>query len=268
MTGYQRIGPAARARQLRQLSFDDDVGDSATLEAVEQAAAAEEHGYRSTPYEAVAPMLRCLHDRGLLPAGVTWVDPCAGDGRLVDHVDTWCARHAPTCQPYMWSMIELRDAPELHAFVARDRRRMWAATHVNSADPAGLAQAARKGPHAQALIANPPWPHWLDKPFLEAWRYAWPHLQVVLVHSTALATLDGGRAAKMRAHPPHLELEIQGRPRYGNEKAGYPHGVRWWVWFLGQPLPTIYGQPATGKLWLEPFDPADETMPLPFPEST
>jgi hypothetical protein len=94
-----------------------------------------------TPYEAVVPLLPHL------APGTRFVEPCAGDGRLVRHLK----RHGHVC-------VDAFDIEPEHA-------------SVNFADALTVEIYARPG---EMCITNPPWSRPLLHALIDHWRVQMP----------------------------------------------------------------------------------------------
>ncbi len=106
-----------------------------------------ERDFYPTPEAAVLPLLPHL------PRGTTFVEPCAGDGRLMRHLE----KHGMSC---LWAF----DIAPRHA-------------DVDQADALGPgAVSAYTDPSVECIITNSPWDRALLHPMINAfrrWRPTW-----------------------------------------------------------------------------------------------
>lgn len=104
-----------------------------------------ERDYYSTPEEAVIPLLPHL------PAGATFAEPCAGDGRLARHLE----KRGFPC-------VFMFDIEPQHADVDR----------LDVFSPA--ASAVLRDDDVDLIITNPPWRRDVFHPMLEIFRVTKP----------------------------------------------------------------------------------------------
>lgn len=99
-----------------------------------------------TPHEGVLPLLAHL------PRGATFIEPCAGDGRLVNHL----ARYGMRC------LYACDIAPQPSGRVKIDQRDVL--------QPPLLPDDHQPLPQADYIITNPPWTRALLHPMIERFR--------------------------------------------------------------------------------------------------
>lgn len=104
-----------------------------------------ERDYYSTPEAAVLPLLPHLDP------GTLFMEPCAGDGRLVRHLE----KHGHVC-------VDAFDIEPQHADVEQD-------------DALEAVFVPERGqPVPDAMITNPPWSRDFLHPFISHWRVQMP----------------------------------------------------------------------------------------------
>lgn len=105
-----------------------------------------ERDYYPTPYEAVLPLLAHL------PKESTFVEPCAGDGRLIRHLQ----KHGHECS---------------FACDVEPRNDEYANTNIEQADVLFFGYQL---PKADFIITNPPWGRELLHPMIDTFRVQSP----------------------------------------------------------------------------------------------
>jgi hypothetical protein len=104
-----------------------------------------ERDYYQTPHAAVLPLLAHL------PHGAMFIEPCAGDGRLVRHLE----QHGMSCT----GMFDIEPQhPDVRALDA-----LGAAAWSSLVDPS-----------ADFIVTNPPWRRDLLHPMIETFRQVKP----------------------------------------------------------------------------------------------
>jgi hypothetical protein len=106
-----------------------------------------ERDYYQTPHAAVLPLLAHL------PHGAMFIEPCAGDGRLVRHLE----QHGMSCT----DMFDIEPQhPDVRALDA-----LGAAAWSSLVDPS-----------ADFIVTNPPWRRGLLHPMIETFRQVKPDM--------------------------------------------------------------------------------------------
>ena len=213
VTAFQRQRADARAQQLSrpQGSLFDGFADD------DDAAAAERAKFRRTEYATIAPFLDVMS----LPGGL-WVEPCAGDGDLIRHVERW-RREAGVPPVTLWYAVELRTSPALRALAEEMAPRLvvFDATDFLTWSPPD----SRDRIGCAVTITNWPWYGW--EPLASHAFAVFKHAHVVGLSCTR-ELLDGDRPDWHHAHPAD-QYVCHGRQRF-DAATGYPHPVAWFHW--------------------------------------
>jgi hypothetical protein len=185
---------------------------------------------RYTRYEQVEALAVSFPGRLLFAQGGHWVDPCAGDGRMLGFVERACAA-AGAPLPTRWTLCDIADNAALHG---------QAGDSVDVLCPHDLL-ALPPSPDVRVVITNWPWYGWA--------RY-FDHLQAIYP-SAWIAGLsceqerkDGDRAAWWAGHPFDWEVALPGRQRFDTPGAlasgAYPLSVSWFLTEPGRRIPPMY----------------------------
>lgn len=191
--------------------------------AADATADAERHQFRSTRYDTIAPLLDVLP----LPGGL-WIEPCAGDGALIRHVERW-RRENGAIQVTAWIAVDIRESSPLREYCTTLGRRcaVFDGCDFTAWEPPD--RRDRIG--ASVVITNLPWYGW--EPIVDRAFELFPNAHVVGLSCMRELQNDGGRADWHLEHPADLYV-CHGRQRFSAETAGYPHPVAWFHWPPGQ----------------------------------
>jgi hypothetical protein len=157
-----------------------------------------ERDWYGTPYEAVLPLLPHL------PPAVRFIEPCAGDGRLVTHLE----KHGHHC-------IDAFDIEPQSGFVRQaDALKVWPTA-------------------GDMVITNFPWSRQMLHPLLDHWRALMPVW--TLLDANWLFTKQAAPFLRYVS-----DVVVVGRVKWieGSKQTGKDDSI--WLRFQDRPCPTVF----------------------------
>jgi hypothetical protein len=217
-----------KAPELHQQVITGQVSLEKAYRAARDERSVERPEFRRTQYSTLVQLMLGLRELGEeLPAGGTWIECCAGDGNLIEHVAR-AGRELGTPVPRDWLAIELERAPRLLELKERAGE-LTNGGWLRAFDGTNFLDWRERDEGVQVVLTNWPWPG--IPPLVDHAFELYPNALAIGL-CCVREPLDAGRGDWFRAHAPDY-LQCDGRQAFDLATAGYQHPVAWLRWPRG-----------------------------------